>query len=63
VSTYEVSGTVTMNVRTHVEAADMEAAKLGLFVIGQRLALERLDDETEVGDFAWTDVTVEQASP
>jgi hypothetical protein len=62
VNTYRVSGTMTMNVSLHVEAADLEQAKLGLMTLGQRLALTRLEDETEVGDFAWTDVTVEQTS-
>ena len=62
VNTYKVSGTLTMNVTAHVQAEDMERAKLWLMVVGQKLALERPDDDTEVGDFTWADVTVEQVS-
>lgn len=57
--TYKVTGTINARVSLHVEAHSENDAKLGLLMLSQRMLLTRLDDETEVGDFTWTDVQVE----
>lgn len=56
---YKVSGKVAYNVSVHMWAKNPADARVGLMVLGQRMAHKRLGDDTEVADFTWTDVTTE----